>query len=80
MKDLIACVRDIFEKYRLNKLSCSVIIGNPAEKIWDKLVLNHGGRIIGYREQDVCMGNGELYDVKEYEIMFKNYFDIKEVR
>jgi hypothetical protein len=75
MKDLMTCVKDIFKKYGLNKLSCSVIIGNPAEKIWDKLVLNFGGRIIGYREQDVCMEDGKLYDVKEYEIMAKNYFE-----
>jgi hypothetical protein len=77
MRDLITCLKDIFEKYGLNKLSYSVVIGNPAEKIWDKLTLNYGGRIIGYREQDVCMENGKLYDVKEYEILAKNYF-IKE--
>jgi hypothetical protein len=74
MKDLITCVKNIFEKYGLSKCSFSVILGNPAERIWDKLVLNFGGRIIGYREEDVCLENGKLYDVKEYEIMAKNYF------
>jgi hypothetical protein len=78
MKDLITCLKDIFEKYNLNKLSCSVIIGNPAEKIWDELILYRGGRVIGYREQDVCLEDGKFYDVKEYEIMAKEYFAKKE--
>jgi hypothetical protein len=76
MKDLITCVKGIFEKYGLNKCSFSVVIGNPAERMWDKLALNFGGRIIGYRQEDVCMEDGKLHDVKEYEIMAKNYFKV----
>jgi hypothetical protein len=77
MKDLITCIKDIFEKYRLNKFSCSVIIGNPAEAIWDKLILQYGGRVIGYCEQDACLSDGQLYDVKWYELLAKNYVAAK---
>jgi hypothetical protein len=79
MKDLIQCVKNIFEKYGMNKLSWCVFVGNPAERIWDKLSNRYGGRIIGIREQDVCLNDGKLYDVKEYEIMSKNYFSTKPI-
>jgi hypothetical protein len=74
-KDLIQMFYDIFKKFHLNKVSYSVIIGNPAEKTWDKFTKKHGGRIVGIREKDVILQDGLLYDIKDYEIMAEKFFN-----
>jgi hypothetical protein len=74
-KDLMFCFRNIFEKFGFNKLSYCVIKGNPVEKQWDSLTNKFRGRIVGIRHQDVCLSDGKLYDIKEYEIIAKDYFD-----
>jgi hypothetical protein len=76
-KDLTQMFYDIFEKFHLNKASYCVAIGNPAEKTWDKFTKKHGGKIIGYKEEDVVLQDGLLHDIKEYEIMAKNFLKAK---
>jgi hypothetical protein len=76
-KDLTQMVYDIFDKFHFNKASYSVVIGNPAEKTWDKFTKKYGGRIIGYREEDVVLQDGLLYDIKDYEIMAEKFFKAK---
>jgi hypothetical protein len=73
-KDVITAVKDIFEKYRFNKLSFGVAQGNPVEKTYDKLVKRYNGRIAGIRKQEIRLIDGKLYDVKEYEILASWYF------
>ena len=73
-KDVMTAIKDIFEKYRFNKLSFSVIQGNPIEQSYDRLIKQYNGRIVGIREQEVRLIDGRLYDVKEYELLAKNYF------
>jgi hypothetical protein len=73
-KDLCQIFIDIFQKFHLNKASYCVVISNPAEKTWDKFTKKYGGRIVGYREEDVVLQDGMLHDIKEYEIMAKNFF------
>jgi hypothetical protein len=79
MKDLICCLKNIFEKFRFNKIVYQVAIGNPIEKKWDRLTDIFGGRIIGIRKEDVLLQDGILYDIKEYEILSKDYFKKKGV-
>jgi hypothetical protein len=74
-KDVITAIKDIFEKYRFNKLNFSVVIGNPVEKTYDKLVKRYNGRIVGIREQETRLIDGQLYDMKEYEILASRYFN-----
>ena len=74
MKDTIKCLCDIFEKFGFNKLSYSVVVGNPAERNWDKLTEKFGGRIIGTLKEDTVLQDGRYYDVKEYEILAEEYF------
>jgi hypothetical protein len=76
-KDVITALKDIFEKYHFNKLNFIVVIGNPIEKTYDKLVKQYNGRIVGIREQEVRLIDGKLYDVKEYEILASRYFGRK---
>lgn len=76
--DLGDVVVDIFEKYKFNKLNFSVIVGNPIEKSYDKLIEKYGGRVVGYFEKHVKLIDGKYYDEKHYEIMAENYFKSKE--
>jgi hypothetical protein len=73
-KDVITAIKDIFEKYRFNKLNFAVALGNPVEKTYDKLVRRYNGRIVGIKEQETRLIDGRLYDLKEYEILASRYF------
>lgn len=73
MRDLIQAFRDAFDKYGLNKLSFCVIIGNPAERQWDRLVSLFGGRVVGVKRDEALLEDHRLYDVKEYEVLAKHY-------
>ena len=74
-KDLLQVLKDIFEKFAFNKLSFMVVVGNPIESSYDKIVLQHGGRIVGIHKQDTKLMDGKLYDIKQYEILRENYFE-----
>jgi hypothetical protein len=72
-RDLATFVDDIFCKFNFNKLCISVTIGNPAEKMYDKYVRKYGGRIAAYYTDDCLTVNGEIRDVKIYEIRRGEY-------
>jgi hypothetical protein len=73
-RDSITAIRDIFEKYRFNKLNFTVVRGNPMEKTYDKLIKRYNGRIVGIKEQETRLIDGRLYDIKEYELLAQRYF------
>jgi hypothetical protein len=73
-KDVLNAIKDIFERYRFNKLNFTVVRGNPIEKTYDKLILRYHGRIVGIKEQETRLIDGILYDVKEYELLASRYF------
>lgn len=76
-KDLIQALEDIFEKYKFRKINFSVIIGNPIEKSYDKMIKKYGGRIVGIYKDDAVLIDGKCYDRKLYEILASEYFDTK---
>ena len=76
--DLGQALIDIFEKFRFNKLNFTVVIGNPIEKSYDKLIEKYGGRIIGVSRQNARLIDGLIYDEKLYEITSSEYFSKKE--
>lgn len=71
--DLARAIRDIFEKFNFNKLKFSVVIGNPVEKSYDKVIKRFNGRIVGIDKDETRLIDGKLYDVKRYEILRKDY-------
>lgn len=73
--DLSRALKDIFEKYRFRKLNFTVVVGNPIEKSYDKMIKKYGGRIVGIHKDDVKLINGEYYDRKLYEILASEYFN-----
>lgn len=67
-------LRNIFEKFHFRKLFFSVVIGNPIEKTYDKMIERYGGEIVGVHKEHVRLIDGKFYDEKLYEILEKNYF------
>lgn len=72
--DLGQALRDIFEKYKFRKLTFVVVVGNPIEKSYDKMIKKYGGRIVGIKKEDVKLVDGKYYDKKIYEILASEYF------
>jgi len=60
---------DIFIKFNLNKINFTVIVGNPVEKSYDKMVLKFGGSIVGIYKNHVKLFDNKYYDEKVYEIL-----------
>ena len=73
-KDLMKALKDIFEVYKFQKINFSVIIGNPIEKSYDRMIMKYGGRIVGVYKNDVKLIDGLYYDRKIYEILASEYF------
>lgn len=72
-KDLRTVIDDIFVKFNFDKIDFTVVRGNPIEKSYDMLIKRYGGRIVGYREKEVRLIDGKMYDLKMYEIFRKEY-------
>lgn len=76
-RDLKQALTDIFEKYKFRKINFSVVIGNPIEKSYNKMIEKHGGRIVGVYKDDVKLMDGNYYDRKLYEIFADDYFNYR---
>lgn len=72
-EDLIQLFEDMFSKFKFRKLKFGVVIGNPAEKFYDKYITKIGGRIVGIYKEDVVLIDGNLYDYKEYEVFREDF-------
>lgn len=77
-RDVMQAMKDIFEKYNFRKLSCCVVIGNPIEKTYDRLIPKYGGRIVGIEKDETKLCDNKYYDVKRYEILREDYMKAKE--
>jgi hypothetical protein len=73
-KDAIICMKNVFEVFNFRKINFDIVIGNPIEKTYDKLILRYGGRIVGVKKEDVKLIDGKYYDLKQYEIFREDYF------
>lgn len=71
--DLGQALKDIFEKYKFRKLRFSVVIGNPIEKSYDKMIKKYNGRIVGIYKKETLLIDGKYYDEKLYEITREEY-------
>ena len=59
----------LFKQYGINRAVFNVIVGNPAERLYDRICNKYGGRVIGTFNQEAKLQDGKLYDVKYYEMM-----------
>lgn len=58
----------LFTQLGVERVVWDVIIGNPAEKFYDYIAANYGGRIVGTFHNEARLTDGKLYDVKYYEM------------
>lgn len=72
-RDVVKVVDDIFCKFNLRKIEFYVLIGNPIEKTYDRLVKRYGGNITGIKHKSIKLLDGNYYDQKEYEIFREDY-------
>lgn len=79
-KDLAQVIDDIFCKFNMRKLEFSVIMGNPIEKTYDRMVEQYGGHVTGIKHKHVKLLDGNYYDHKDYEIFREDYLAAKEKR
>lgn len=76
--DLVQVIDDIFCKFNMRKMEFNVIVGNPIEKNYDKLIKKYGGRIVGIRKQHSKLLDNKYYDDKLYELFREDYIKAKE--
>lgn len=75
-KDSYKFIIELFTKYNFLKIKFFVVVGNPAESIYDRLIEKLNGRVVGIFKEDVMLYDYKYYDIKHYEIL-KSNFDIK---
>lgn len=75
--DLGHALQDIFDKFKFRKLTFCVVVGNPIEKSYDKMIKKYNGRIIGTWRKEFKLYDGEYYDKKSYEILREDYLESK---
>lgn len=71
--DLKQIIDDIFIKFKFRKLKFGVIVGNPAERFYDKYITSIGGRVVGTYKDECKLIDGNYYDYKEYEVLRNDY-------
>jgi hypothetical protein len=67
-KDLLQFFADLLFKYNMNKVNWSVLVGNPAEKMYDKAIEQFGGRIVGVYKDECITWDHQICDEKLYEL------------
>lgn len=72
-KDLRKFFEGLFFEYGMNKIEWDVVVGNPAEAIYDRVVQKYGGKEVGVKHATCADKQGRLYDQKFYEVMKSEY-------
>lgn len=72
-KDFHEFLVRLFELLNMRKIEFTVVIGNPAEKMYDKYIEKYGGKITGYYRETVKLYDGNFYDMKSYELFREDY-------
>lgn len=72
-RDLHQCVKDIFEKYRFNRMEWVCFIDNPIFTTYKRFIEKYGGRIVGIRKECSKLQDGKLHDDAIFELMRSSY-------
>lgn len=67
-------LKDIFEKFKFRKLCFDVVVGNPIEKTYDRMIAKYGGRVVGVQKGQIRLIDNQFYDLKMYEIFMSDYY------
>lgn len=80
LHDLFTAITDIFEKYHLDRLEWSCIVGNPVLKHYRKFCKSWHGREVGTFKNRVVLSDGNVYDQVYFEVFAKGYYKWKYLR
>lgn len=72
-RDVYKCICDLFEKYRMNRISWCAYVENPAIRAYRNFIKKHGGIECGYRRQNAKLQDGKLHDSVEFEILANEF-------
>lgn len=72
-RDMRDFLDGLFTVYGMNKIEWNVVVGNPAEAQYDRVVKRYGGRVVGVKHDSCCLVDGTLCDLKLYELMRRDY-------
>lgn len=67
VRDMEAFLQYLLRIFR--KISFVCVVGNPAERLYDKVIEKYHGRIVGVKKQEALLQDGQFYDLKLYEIV-----------
>lgn len=73
LKDVLEFIKYLLITRGFRKICFTVIVGNPAERIYDRFIAKYNGRIVGTYEDHVRLIDGKLYGNKLYEITRDNF-------
>jgi hypothetical protein len=74
-KDFYTYLTELFTKFNFNKIEWRVVIGNPAEKMYDRIIKKYNGNIVGVQHQSTVLYDGTICDEKFYELFRKDYLN-----
>jgi hypothetical protein len=72
-RDFYKFLDNLFTIHNFNKIEWCVVVGNTAEKMYDKIIDKYHGRVVGVNHESTILEDGKYYDVKEYEIFKRDY-------
>ena len=75
MKDMLHVIHEAFTRFGYRKMNWSVIVGNPAEKAWDKFCKLSGGRIVGTFKEEALTADHVFRDMKHYELFARDFYE-----
>lgn len=73
VRELYKTMIRLLYKYNHSKIGFKVIVGNPAEKSYDRLVELLGGEVVGTMRDEVILRDHKLYDLKMYEVLNSDF-------
>lgn len=73
LSDLKLVVTKLFNDLKVPKIKWSVLIGNRAEILYDRFISKNGGRVVGLALKEDIALDGELCDVKYYEVLREDF-------
>lgn len=79
-KDFFQFLTELFTKHLFRKVEWMVVVGNPAECLYDKIIAKYGGRVVGIRRDSVITADGVVRDEKEYEMSRRDFMEGAERR
>jgi RimJ/RimL family protein N-acetyltransferase len=72
-KDLYQAIKDIFDKYNLNRIQWCCYADNPAIRGYRNFIKEHGGVECGYYREVARLIDGKLHDSVQFEILAREF-------